>query len=130
MNDQEILNFLRRHLESIYTRDWITYQATTAEDLALYEHFVTPHRQDGLAFHRFMIENSWATGGRSHHLSLLEPRVQWLADGQVAVISYTLMLSLASDSGIEHRSVNETRVIENREGEWQVVHVHKSPAGA
>ncbi|GGJ40599.1 protein kinase [Deinococcus roseus] len=126
---QDVLAFLRTHLESIYSRDWETYQSTTSPDLTLYEHFVTPHRQEGLDFHKFMIENSWATQGATSHISILEPKVQMLAAGQVAVCSYTLMLSTVRGDVIHHRSVNESRVLEQREGKWWVVHVHKSPAG-
>ncbi len=129
MNETDVLAFVRRHLEAVFGHDWETYQATTAPDLTLYEHFVTPHRQEGLDFHRFMIEHSWATAGHDHHVSILEPRVQFLVNGAVAVVSYTLLVSVAGPEGVTHRSSNETRVLERREGSWQVVHVHKSPAG-
>ena len=128
MTETDILAFVRRHLEAVFGGDWETYQATTAPDLTLYEHFVTPHRQEGLDFHRFMIEHNWATSGRDHHVSMLEPRVQLLAGGAVAVVSYTLLVSVAGDGGVAHRSSNETRVLEKWEGGWRVVHVHKSPA--
>lgn len=128
MTEADILAFVRRHLEAVFGGDWETYRETTAPDLTLYEHFVTPHRQEGLDFHRFMIEHSWATNGRDHHVSILEPRVQLLAEGAVAVVSYTLLVSVAGEDGITHRSSNETRVLEKREGGWRVVHVHKSPA--
>lgn len=124
----EVLAFLRRHLEAIFSADWEGYAATTGADLTLYEHFVTPHRQEGLDFHRFMIEHNWATRGAAHHVSVLEPQVQLLAGGAVAVVTYTLLLSVAEGEGISHRSSNETRVLERRAGGWQVVHVHKSPA--
>lgn len=124
----DVLDFLRRHLNAIFGGDWDTYAATTSADLTLYEHFVTPHRQEGLDFHRFMIQNGWATGGRPHHLSVLEPRVQLLAGGAVAVVSYTLMVSVAGEGGITHRSTNETRVLERAGASWTVAHVHKSPA--
>lgn len=58
--EQAIWDTLRRHLQSIFTGDVETYRATTADDLALYEWFVSPHRMDGLPFHLFMIEHSWA----------------------------------------------------------------------
>ena len=61
--EQEIWDFLHRHLQSIFTRDVETYRTTTGSDLSLYEWFVAPHRQDGLDFHYFMIEHGWA-GGR------------------------------------------------------------------
>ncbi len=58
--EDEIWGTLHRHLKSVFERDSETYVATTSEDLSLFEWFVTPHRQDGLDFHRFMIDHSWA----------------------------------------------------------------------
>ncbi len=74
--EQEIWDFLHRHLNSIFTRDVETYKATTGADLSLYEWFVTPHRQDGLDFHLFMIDHSWAGTGADFRYDLLEPRLQ------------------------------------------------------
>ncbi|HSM58497.1 MAG TPA: nuclear transport factor 2 family protein [Candidatus Sulfomarinibacteraceae bacterium] len=128
MNDteKEIWAFLGRHLHSIFTRDTETYEATTAEDLSLYEWFVTPHRQDGLDFHFFMIDHSWAGTEADFRYDLLEPRLQLYGD--TAIVSYTFMLSTARDGHIEHSSHNESRVLIRQEDGWKVVHVHKSPA--
>ena len=128
MMTEDVLAFLKRHLNAIFSGDWETYAATTSADLTLYEHFVTPHRQEGLDFHRFMIRNNWATRGREHFVSVLEPKVQILAGGAVAVVSYTLMVSVVGEEGLAHRSSNETRVLEREGDSWMVVHVHKSPA--
>ncbi len=125
--EQEIWDFLHRHLRSVFTQDVETYRATTSEDLSLYEWFITPHRQDGLDFHFFMIENSWAGSGHDFRYDLLEPRLQLYGD--TAVVSYTFMLSIASENGVTHRSHNESRVLIKGEDGWKVVHVHKSPAG-
>jgi hypothetical protein len=38
------------------------------------------------------------------------------------------MLSIAAESGISHRSHNESRVLIKGEDGWKIVHVHKSPA--
>ncbi|MCA9960033.1 MAG: nuclear transport factor 2 family protein [Anaerolineales bacterium] len=125
--EQAIWDFLHRHLQSIFTRDVDTYRATTAADLSLYEWFVTPHRQDGLDFHFFMIDHSWAGAGADFRYDLLEPRLQ--LHGDTAVVSYTFMLTTAGPDGIRHRSHNESRVLINDPAKgWQVVHVHKSPA--
>ncbi len=127
MNDNtEIWEFLDRHLKSIFSRDVATYEATTAADLSLYEWWVSPHRQDGLEFHRFMIEHNWAGAGAAWRYDLLEPRVQRYGD--CAVVSYTFMLSIAHEGGVRHRTHNESRTLVKRDGAWQVVHVHKSPA--
>jgi ketosteroid isomerase-like protein len=125
--EQEIFDFLDRHLQSVFTQDSATYRATTSEELSLYEWWVTPHRQDGLDFHLFMIENGWSGAGKSFRYDLLEPRVQ--VYGDTAVVSYTFMLSIVGENGrITHRSHNESRVLVKSGGAWQVVHVHKSPA--
>jgi hypothetical protein len=125
-SEQEIWEYLHRHLRSIFTRDVETYRATTGNDLSLYEWFVAPHRQDGLDFHFFMIEHAWAGTDGDFRYDLLEPRLQLYGD--TAVVSYTFMLTTSSAEGIRHTLHNESRVLVRREGIWQVVHVHKSPA--
>lgn len=114
-------------MQSIFSRDRATYQATTAADLSLYEWFVTPHRQDGLDFHLFMIDHSWAGTGVDFRYDLFEPRLQRYGD--TVIVTYTFMLTLATEAGIRHRTHNETRVLVKGESGWRVVHVHKSPAG-
>ena len=126
-SEQEILTFLAKHLRSVFTRDVETYVATTSEDLSLYEWWVTPHRQDGLDFHRFMIEQGWSGTTGEFRFDLLEPRVQIYGD--TAVASYTFMLSRVEEDGrISHQTHNESRVLVHENGEWKIVHVHKSPA--
>lgn len=124
--EQDIWDTLHRHLKSIFTRDPATYAGTTSPELSLYEWWVTPHRQDGLDFHLFMIENAWAGTGGAWRYDLLEPRLQRYGD--TAIVCYTLMVSTAGEHGITHRTHNESRVLIQRDGRWQIVHVHKSPA--
>jgi ketosteroid isomerase-like protein len=124
--EHEIWETLQRHLNSIFSGDVQTYEATTGEDLSLYEWWVTPHRQDGLDFHRFMIEHRWAGAG-DYRFDLLEPRLQLYGD--TAIVTYTFMFSQTKPEGsVEHHMHNESRVLIKRDGQWRVVHVHKSPA--
>jgi ketosteroid isomerase-like protein len=125
-DEQEIWDVLHRHLDSIFAGDSKTYAETTAQDLSLYEWWVTPHRQDGLDFHKFMIDNRWSGAGDQWRYDLLEKRCQRYGD--TAIVSYTFLLSIASDSGIKHQMHNESRVLVKLSGAWKVVHVHKSPA--
>ena len=123
--EQEIWDFLHQHIQSIFTKDVATYKATTAVDLSLYEWFITPHRQDGLDFHLFMIDHSWAGTDSDFRYDLWEPRLQLYGD--TAVVSYTFMLSIATETGIQHRTHNESRVLIKGDDGWKIVHVHKSP---
>ncbi len=126
-DEQEVWDFLHQHLRAIFTRDAAAYQATTSPDLSLYEWFITPHRQDGLDFHLFMIEHSWAGTDTDFRYDLWEPRLQRY--GNTAIVTYTFMLTTATAAGVRHHTHNETRVLIKGDDGWQVVHVHKSPAG-
>ena len=56
--DQEVYDFLLRHLKSVQENDISAYHETTASDLTLYEWWVTPNRIDGLPFHEFMMTSN------------------------------------------------------------------------
>lgn len=133
--DQEIHEFLLRHLKAIQENDTAGYHDTTASDLTLYEWWVTPHRIEGLPFHEFMM-NSNASRGTvfgSETSQRAETRFD-LANlsiqryGDAAVASYTLLVSTALPEGVQVASHNESRVMVKQAGRWMVVHVHKSPA--
>ncbi len=124
--DEEIWAALHRHLRSIFEGDTDTYSATTASDLSLYEWFVTPHRQDGLDFHLFMLTHKALNQSADYRYDLLEPRLQRYGD--TAIVCYTFMRSWAEGGGVHHHSHNESRVLVKQADGWRVVHVHKSPA--
>ncbi|RTI36606.1 protein kinase, partial [Thermus scotoductus] len=48
--------------------------------------------------------------------------------GGVAIVSYTLLLTVEEQGGRRHRAVNESRVAVRFPERWKVVHGHKSPA--
>ena len=138
MTEKEtFITFLHHHLQSIYNNDLEAYHLTTSPDLTLYEWWVTPHRIDGLPFHDFMMEGNRQLGTvfgvESHDQSQIQPRFD-LANLHVqlypgtAIASYTLLTSSLTHAGVKVSAHNETRVAVQLDGQWQVVHVHKSPA--
>jgi hypothetical protein len=133
--DQEIVDFLTRHLKAIQENDIPAYHETTASDLTLYEWWVTPHRLDGLPFHEFMMESNAARGTvfgsdvkdkAETRFDLANLAVQRYGD--TAIASYTLLISTALPDGVQVASHNESRVMVKSSGRWKVVHVHKSPS--
>ena len=131
--DQEIQEFLLKHLGDIMSNDIASYHETTSEDLTLYEWWVTPHRLDGLPFHEFMMTSNASRGtvfgaqekGKTRFdlSNLLIQRY-----GDTAIASYTLLISTDLPEGVKVAAHNESRVIVKLNDEWKVVHVHKSPA--
>lgn len=136
--DEEIRDFLLRHLQAVQENDLAAYRATTAEDLTLYEWWVTPHRLDGIPFHEFMMSANAARGtvfGAEDVTEKARTRFE-LSNlyiqryGDTAVASYTLLVSTATPGGVNVAAHNESRVIVKLDGAWKIVHVHKSPAYA
>ena len=131
--DNEIHEFLLKHLHSIQENNIPEYHETTAEDLTLYEWWVTPHRLDGLPFHEFMMTSNASSGtvfgaeekGKTRFdlSNLLIQRY-----GDMAIASYTLLISTALPEGVKVTAHNESRVMVKLNNAWKVVHVHKSPA--
>ncbi len=133
--DEEIREFLLKHLMSVQENDVQAYRDTTAEDLTLYEWWVTPHRIDGLPFHEFMMESNAQRGTvfgsdaqqkAESRLDLANLHIQRY--GETAIASYTLLTSTAFAEGVRVNAHNESRVMVKQAGKWKVVHVHKSPA--
>ena len=48
--------------------------------------------------------------------------------GDTAIASYTMLASTGASTGVQVAAHNESRVLVKLNGEWKVVHVHKSPA--
>ena len=133
--DEEIREFLMRHLKAIQENDTAAYHDTTSADLSLYEWWITPHRIDGLPFHEFMMDSNAARGtvfgSDAQHdaetrFDLANLSIQRYGDAAIA--SYTLLVSTALPEGVQVASHNESRVMVRQAGAWKVVHVHKSPA--
>lgn len=133
--DQEVYDFLVRHLKSVQENDIPAYHETTASDLTLYEWWVTPNRMDGLPFHEFMMTANAESGTvfgadakqkAESRFDLANLFIQRY--GGTAIASYTLLISTALPEGVQVVAHNESRVMVKRAGQWKVVHVHKSPA--
>jgi hypothetical protein len=133
--DEEVREFLLKHLMSIQGNDTATYRETSADELTLYEWWVTPHRIDGLPFHEFMMSSNASRGTvfgsdadrkAESRLDLANLLIQRYGD--TAIASYTLLTSTALPDGVHVNAHNESRVMVKRDGKWKVVHVHKSPA--
>ena len=133
----EIHDFLIKHLQAVQDNDLEAYRATSAEDLAVYEWWLTPHRIDGLPFHEFMISadalRNTQKSAESHvgeltirsRFDLANLRIQQY--GNTAIASYTLLNSTSLPDGERVEAHNESRVMVKLDGIWKVVHVHKSP---
>lgn len=138
-----LLPILEQHLQAIFDNDIAGYHASTVPELTLYEWYVTPHRIDGLSFHDFMMTESArpdtpATALDPHPTAThAQDKARQRFDlanyceqryGDMAVCTYTLLVTKGTSQGVVVRAHHETRVLVRLDGTWRVVHVHKSPA--
>jgi ketosteroid isomerase-like protein len=122
---KSLLLITQRILEAMYAGDAEAYAALVAEDISSFEPYIAPYRIDGLAFHLDLI----AAGGNGNvsRLDLLTPRVQ--VYGGTAIVTYTLLkTTLSTSEPPVFQTMNEARVFAKIAGNWQMVHLHKSPA--
>lgn len=131
--EEELLTLLDGHLKSIWAGDLATYTATTAADVTFYEWYISTQRIEGLDFHlretaaNCRVAEARRTAGQRYEIEheVLQPKVQCYGD--VAIITYTLLMRYTSDEGVRHTEHNETRIFHRRVAGWQLVHCHKSP---
>lgn len=130
---QELLALLDRHLKSIWAGDLETYAMTTGEDVTFFEWYISTQRIDGLEFHlretaaNFRAAEARRQRGQRYEIEheVLQPKVQIYGD--IAILTYTLLMRYTTDEGVRHTEHNETRVFCRRADGWQLVHCHKSP---
>jgi ketosteroid isomerase-like protein len=131
--EDELLAVLDAHLKSIWTGDLETYRATTAEDVTFFEWYISTQRIDGLDFHlretaaNFRAAQDCRSAGQRYEIEheVLQPKIQ--VYGDVAIITFTLLMRYTTAEGVRHTEHNETRVFQRRPVGWQLVHCHKSP---
>ena len=131
--EEELLAVLDRHLKSIWTGDLEAYRATTGADVTFYEWYISTQRIDGLDFHlretaaNFRSAEDRRRAGQRYEVEheVLQPKVQLYGD--IAIMTYTLLMRYTTATEVRHTNHNETRVFHRRPDGWQLVHCHKSP---
>ena len=128
--EQELLDLTHRMLEYIHRGDVDSYRALSSPDLTCYETDVAPYRIDGIEFHAGLMSTM-----REHHsfdslvrYDLLGPKVQ--LHGDCGVVTYTRLMTYATETGPRFAAFNESRVFSKSTGQWLMIHFHRSAAAS
>lgn len=110
-----IMEVLERNLRSIWDGDVDAYRETTSENLSFFEWYISPQRIDGLDFHlrelrvhKDVMSGDRREGSKIEH-EILQPRIQDF--GATVVVTYTLLIRAVNESGVVHKSHNESYVM-------------------
>lgn len=122
---RHLLDITRQLLEAINTGDAATYARFCSPDLTCFEE-LAPYRIDGIDFHLTVINRMAGNPELAPaRCDMLTPHVQLYGDA--AVVSYTRLMSYFEKGYPRMTTANESRVYIRTEGEWRMVHFHRSP---
>jgi hypothetical protein len=119
---EELWATLRKLLHSIQRGDVEAYRAMVSPALTCFEPATAGHRIEGLEFHLFMSRNHPPPS--DYHLEIVSPVIR--AHENIGYVAYTLLASRATGTGVAITTTNETRVFERHQGQWKMVHFHRS----
>lgn len=124
---EQLIQLNQEMLESVCQGDWQRYQSFCHQDLTCFEAETEGHLVEGLAFHRFYFPEQPEAVGKTSivGVTMVRPHVRWLHDSAV-VLSYTRLTQRTVGGEAKTATCCETRIWEQRDGRWGVVHVHRS----
>jgi calcium/calmodulin-dependent protein kinase (CaM kinase) II len=124
MNDDEsaVKASLESLLSSIQRADITTYRQLVSETLTCFEPETRGNRVDGIDFHVFLTEGQEIP--QRFHLELVDPVIR--VYGNAAYACYTLLVSRDHEGIVTITAMNETRVFAKEQGDWKMVHFHRS----
>ncbi|MEP6754302.1 MAG: nuclear transport factor 2 family protein [Chthonomonadales bacterium] len=127
LNDT-LLSLTHRMLVSIHEGDLETYSSMCVPQLTCFETDVAPFRIDGIDFHLDLMRSTRENNGFAGlvRFDLLTPSAN--VYGESAVVTYTRLMTYSIDKKPLFRAFNESRVFVRFDGEWKMVHFHRSQA--
>jgi ketosteroid isomerase-like protein len=124
---RDLLEVVWHMLYAIDHGDVSAYEAACTPDLTCFEPEISPHRIDGLNFHRSLMTASRSNPGAAPiHFEMLTPSVQIYGDA--GIVTYTRLRTYDDGGRMRWHSCNETRVFVRQEGQWKMAHFHRSAA--
>ena len=127
--DHSMLALNQRLLEAAVYGDWAQYAELCSDSLSCFEAETNGQLVEGLDFHRYYFPEQ--APARTHagvggtQVTMARPHLRWLSDAAV-VISYTRLVQRQVDGEAITSSCCETRVWQQINGSWKLVHLHRS----
>lgn len=144
--DKDVIDVNQKLLDAIALRDFDTYQNLTAKDVTAIEPESKGYPVHGINFHKYyfdLFSHPHMTSKTNEQpiipvvITMSNPHVRWLGggccsdgcgEGSAAIITYVRLdqTMTAGNDGPSTKTMSETRVWENRDGNLINVHFHKS----
>jgi len=109
-------------LHAVQKADIDTYLNRVSEQVTCFEPETRGHLLRGIGLHRFLVEK--AAPVQTYHIELIDPVIR--VAGNMAFAAYTLHLTEIQDTTETIHSENVTRIFQNEDGNWRMIHFHRS----
>lgn len=109
-------------LHTIEKAEVETYQQRVSEKVTCFEPETGGAKVKGRDMHIFFVKNS--TAPDHYFFDIIDPTFK--ISGDLAYAAYTFLLAEISDGKTTSTTENVTRIFQKEEGEWKMVHFHRS----
>jgi calcium/calmodulin-dependent protein kinase (CaM kinase) II len=121
--ERELLRLTEALLDSIAQADWAVYQQLCDVSLTAFEPEAMGQLVEGLPFHQFYFRLDRPSGPR--HSTICSPNVRVMGD--VGLVTYVRLTQGVGANGVAFTTAfEETRVWQRRQGQWKLIHFHRS----
>lgn len=113
-------------LEAIVAGDWNTYETLCHESLTCFEPEARGQQVEGLPFHEFYFRLGQQPP-QNVQTTMASPKVRMLGDNAALITYVRLVQKLDAAGSPVVVASEESRVWQRFDGNWQLVHFHRSP---
>ncbi|NND98363.1 MAG: DUF4440 domain-containing protein [Pirellulaceae bacterium] len=121
----EILDLTKDLLHAITQADWAAYKELCDDDLTACEPEAHQHLVQGMEFHKHYFDMADASPYVGVTTTLSNPHVRMMGDAAV-IVYVRLTQRIGADGKSSTTAMQETRVWQRVDGQWQHVHFHRS----
>ncbi|XP_074603238.1 calcium/calmodulin-dependent protein kinase II isoform X2 [Brevipalpus obovatus] len=127
---QEVIKLTEQILDAITLGNYDAYSKLCDPGVSAFEPETLGNLVEGMEFHKYYFDNVYGKNLRAVSTNILNPTVHLLGE-DAACIAYIRLTQFIDKSGTpQAKQTEETRVWHRKEGRWQLVHFHRSRAGA
>jgi calcium/calmodulin-dependent protein kinase (CaM kinase) II len=125
-DSDELIDLNRRLLKAVDEQDWSTYTELCDPSLTAFEPEAVGHLVAGMDFHKFYFDRP--SDSRALQSNICDASVRFL--DEIAIVCYVRLTQRVDERGrTSTAAFEETRIWQNRDGDWKHVHFHRSRCG-
>jgi len=120
--EREVQAVLRELIQAIEEADVEAYRRLVAEEVTCFEPETGGPQVKGRDMHLFFVRNT--TPPDQYFFEIIDPTIK--VCGELAYAAYSFLLAEVCGDETVSATENVTRIFQNQDGRWKLVHFHRS----